>query len=156
MYLYHILYYLDTYDIDYLRNGNTVNQIQVDAPGAHNYADESDDYYETNINWKEIYQTALLRCPSDCAICMLPIHCTVNYCHIQHSNNTQVAQINSNKRDVILSCSHLFHEHCIGNFEKFVGNMNQISSSITNNSNATTCCPVCRSKYTKKLFRIMN
>ena len=27
---------------------------------------------------------------------------------------------------------------------------------ITNNSNATTCCPVCRSKYTKKLFRIMN
>ncbi len=26
----------------------------------------------------------------------------------------------AHKKNVILSCSHVFHEHCIGNFEKFL------------------------------------
>ena len=44
-------------------------------------------------------------------------------------------------REVLLSCSHMFHRHCLTSFEKFMRAEER-------------CCPVCRgTKYQKKITR---
>jgi len=63
----------------------------------------------------EVFNTAVLRCPCDCAICMLPIHCS------QYAPTAlTVSGSSASRRDVLLSCSHLFHEKCILSFERFL------------------------------------
>ncbi|KAL4228549.1 RING finger protein 32 [Mactra antiquata] len=51
------------------------------------------------------------------------------------------ARQNTKRRTVLLSCSHVFHETCLDTFEEL--------SLETNNS-----CPVCRSKYQKKVLNV--
>lgn len=45
----------------------------------------------------------------------------------------------NDKQSVLLSCSHVFHNNCISSFEKF-----SIQKCPT--------CPICRSKYQKKII----
>ena len=65
----------------------------------------------------EVFNSAVLRCPTDCAICMLPIHCSQS---AAASTGGTVSSGSANRRDVLLSCSHLFHENCILSFERFL------------------------------------
>lgn len=67
------------------------------------------------LNEADVYSTAVLRCPCDCAICMLPIHSS-QYAPTAAGTTCGGA----NKRDVLLSCSHLFHENCILSFERYL------------------------------------
>lgn len=66
----------------------------------------------------DVYAAAVGRCPCDCAICMLPVGQATSAvvagtgAHSSHASNS--------RRDVVLSCSHIFHEKCIGNFERFL------------------------------------
>ena len=84
----------------------------------------------------DILSSSLSRGSCDCAICMLPINMAavateINCRFSSSSSSTSVLPYNyhnsgsngsnTNKRIVVLSCSHLFHEFCIHNFEKFLG-----------------------------------
>jgi hypothetical protein len=65
------------------------------------------------MRWSDIVNQAVSRGACDCAICMVPISSTTLFPHsggATHSNN---------KKHVILSCSHVFHEWCITSFENF-------------------------------------
>jgi len=114
------------------------------ACSSEMYADQSGYCSETNINWIEVFNSAVLRCPTDCAICMLPIHCSQS---AAASTGGTVSSGSANRRDVLLSCSHLFHENCILSFERF------LTTTVSQSSNKKSC-PVCRSSYTKRLFRL--
>ena len=68
---------------------------------------------EYNTKWDEIKRKALERNEPECPICMN---------HFESKNQ------------ILLSCSHIFHEACLLSFERF----------------ANTCkCPICRSEYSK-------
>eukprot|EP01038_Epipyxis_sp_PR26KG_P004389 gene4389-6206_t len=99
---------------------NDFNLNEQLLPSAIDKNDEQ--FLETN--WIAIKSIANARGQNDCAICMLPV-------------TNQIKQ--EIKKNVILSCSHVFHESCICNLERFVGNMNKR-------------CPVCRSSYTRTHF----
>lgn len=71
----------------------------------------------------DVYTAALGRCPCDCAICMLPIgQATAATMNPVTSNNS--------RRDVVLSCSHIFHEKCIGNFERFLSDTVRVPLTV--------------------------
>lgn len=74
---------------------------------------------ETSTPWSQVQKQALCRGQSDCAICMLPVSADVSLLHDLPSR----AKLQPNvKHSVLLSCSHVFHQHCIGNFERFTRN----------------------------------
>lgn len=78
---------------------------------------------ETSTPWSQVHKQALCRGQSDCAICMLPVSADISLLHDLPSR----AKLQPNvKHSVLLSCSHVFHQHCIGNFEKFT--RNEVSS----------------------------
>lgn len=72
---------------------------------------------EAKTIWGEVHAQALARGPSDCAICMIAITLTTNA--NANSNNNNINANNNGKKSVLLSCSHLFHDTCITNFERF-------------------------------------
>ncbi len=69
----------------------------------------------------EVFGDAKSRGACDCAICMFPI------VHVSAAQPNQ----NTARRNVILSCTHVFHEHCIGNFEKFLANTVRLRNSLS-------------------------
>lgn len=79
----------------------------------------------TDVQWENAVAKSLHRndCGHECSIC-------------------QVAFVaSSTSAQVILSCSHVFHEMCIKQFEKFV-----------RLSGAAACCPICRAaRYHKRV-----
>lgn len=84
-----------------------------------------------------IFDQAANRGSCDCVICMQPIQLT----NIEPSTITpRLSQelLRIKKTSILLNCSHVFHESCINNFEKFARN--------------EKCCPVCRSYYIKRLL----
>lgn len=114
---------------------------------------------ETSTPWSQVQKQALCRGQSDCAICMLPVSADVSLLHDLPSR----AKLQPNvKHSVLLSCSHVFHQHCIGNFERFTRNEvsarrcvpRQPSDRLTRRppSQGSLNCPVCRSKYSKRLL----
>eukprot|EP01032_Pedospumella_encystans_P007574 gene7574-9073_t len=139
---------------------------EYDESAHLEYADECEEYcQESHTLWKDIYNTALKRFPCDCAICMLPVGNVTTNANTNASTNasTNIAtaftpripeadndniiakhhKSYANKREIILSCSHVFHAKCIANFERFL------------RATKTRVCPVCRSEYSKKNFRIV-
>eukprot|EP01036_Dinobryon_divergens_P023140 gene23140-31457_t len=145
------------------------NQLQFDRTQQqqlqhHHLQNIGNSYqnYDTQLSeqeWRDVLSSSLTRGSCDCAICMLPINmvavATEINCRFSSSsssstsvpnngpsNNISCNCSNTNKRIVVLSCSHLFHEFCIHNFEKFLGL-------------AIPTCPVCRSSY-EKLNLIQN
>lgn len=77
------------------------------------------------INLSDILLKAEERGFEDCAICM-----GSNSISMQKNNHNHQCGRTSNRGQrpiLILSCSHIFHHHCIQNFEKFLVN-NNVSS----------------------------
>mmetsp|Transcript_28486 Transcript_28486/g.40562 ORF Transcript_28486/g.40562 Transcript_28486/m.40562 type:complete len:238 (+) Transcript_28486:344-1057(+) len=99
-------------------------QTSIDTPitshGNNSLMTSPHGWRMTEQDWTEVIESARVRGPGDCPICMLPA-----------PHGTTI------KKNVILSCSHVFHEFCILNFEKFLGN-------------TIPTCPVCRSDYEKR------
>ena len=81
---------------------------------------ENLDFNTNGDSWKEIHDLAVKRDNKECSICL--------------------AKLNSSKKIVLLTCSHLFHEHCLVSFENYSINSNHV-------------CPVCRSTYMKKEYK---
>lgn len=90
-------------------------------------------YSNSCILWNiiDVYYTALKRFPCDCAICMLPVGVTASIAHTSRvpdiplvDTENAVAVKNHKmyigKKEIILSCSHVFHAKCIANFERFL------------------------------------
>lgn len=97
---------------------------------------------EAAAPWGAVHAQALARGATDCAICMLSVSAlqaaAVPDSTLRGRSQPLVSQ--TAKKCVILSCSHVFHEHCVGNFERFAREESQQN------------CPVCRSKYSKRLL----
>ncbi len=56
--------------------------------------------------------------------------------------------------EVLLSCSHVFHRHCIASFERFVRHPNEVNSVSGNKIKGTPICPLCRSpNYQKRITK---
>eukprot|EP01084_Bolivina_argentea_P043507 80163_1 len=72
----------------------------------------------TGKRWVEIKAVAIERNETDCSICMEQL---------------------KEKKCVLLSCSHVFHNDCVQSFERFT--LNRIST-----------CPICRQEYEKIVF----
>lgn len=109
--------------------------IEIDE---YNFGHDHDDakqeveaYCTSSVSesqWKAAFNAARSRGTDECAICMSSYHGSV-----------------ANRTPILLSCSHVFHKHCITNFEKFVtkGHLHDEERSH---------CPVCRSIYEKREF----
>lgn len=83
----------------------------------------------------DVFDQALSRGPSDCAICMIPLAVTLTNPTSTHlifplpvppSSNQQnpnganaTTTIATNKKCILLSCTHIFHDSCISSFERF-------------------------------------
>ena len=73
------------------------------------------------MKFSDVYVSAVSRWPCDCAICMLPVESAATAAVTSGAvGYVQSAVSVHNRRDVVLSCAHIFHETCIGNFEKFL------------------------------------
>lgn len=81
---------------------------------------------EVSAPWSQVHEQSLARGLNDCAICMLPVSAEISLLHDLPSRSKMQMQV---KHSVLLSCSHVFHQHCIGNFEKFT--RNEVSSVYT-------------------------
>lgn len=69
-----------------------------------------------------VKSTAEERGGCDCAICMLPVKLgSKPYSLLQLNSFTATRSAAQQKGSIILSCTHIFHHHCISNFEKFIG-----------------------------------
>lgn len=77
-----------------------------------------------DYEWEVIKQRADLRADVECPICMMAF--------------------GAGKHQVLLSCSHVFHDSCLYSFEKFTVNQLQ-----TENGMSAAGCPMCRSPYQK-------
>lgn len=77
----------------------------------------------TIIQWNELLEQAKRRRNADCAICMSGV------CK------------NRNRRVVLLSCSHMFHQRCIMMLEQFV-----------EETRSHPLCPMCRCPFEKRLL----
>jgi hypothetical protein len=96
---------------------------------------------EHSVPWSQVHEQAVSRGHSDCAICMLPVSTEISNLHEQPHVQEKASKVFSNvKYSVLLSCSHVFHQQCIGNFEKFTRH------------EGTYNCPVCRGHYSKRLL----
>lgn len=77
------------------------------------------------LQFADIYSSAIKRFPCDCAICMLPVGAplppsTARDAENEHDALSKHRHFHSSRREIILSCSHVFHAKCIGNFERFL------------------------------------
>jgi hypothetical protein len=61
---------------------------------------------------------------TDCAICMSSVSCQLSNDGMKGTLTMKGKNmtLQSQKKTLILSCSHLFHQQCLGNFEKFARN----------------------------------
>jgi hypothetical protein len=75
--------------------------------------------------WEAIVHRARLREDSECPICM--------------------GTFAGDKAQVVLSCSHVFHESCIHSYERF-------TAMQANEGGMVRGCPMCRSAYQKAPF----
>ncbi|ORC92224.1 RING finger protein 32 [Trypanosoma theileri] len=89
----------------------------------------------TEEEWKKIESTALRRNvvmplgSNACSICQEPFYATME------------------QGQLLLSCSHVFHENCFRQFEKFA------RRSRGKHDATPMCCPICRrSNYHKRIF----
>ncbi|XP_024534883.1 RING finger protein 32 [Selaginella moellendorffii] len=71
---------------------------------------------ESDLNWHQVIEKAIERYDIDCSICIMPL---------QKDGGSNLS---------LLSCSHLFHSHCISEFEAF-------------HASAELLCPICRTMY---------
>jgi len=107
-------------------------------------ADSKQSYDRPNTlcdaEWNEILQRSKERGLGECAICM---------CGLSYSDGDIKGGVTKRfKYNILLSCSHIFHEKCINNFERF-------SLSATDDATyQALCCPICRmSNYMKYKFK---
>ena len=105
--------------------GRGVLEGGEDAAAQDKHGDSDSDSGEVSrVQWDSILQQSLRReCNVECAICMSDV------------------EKNRNRRVVLLSCSHVFHQQCIMMLEDFV-------------KTAEDCplCPMCRCPFEKKLL----
>ena len=67
---------------------------------------------------------------------------------LTHSLTHSLGMTKRSKFNVLLSCSHIFHEKCINNFERFS------VSAAEDATHHVLCCPICRmSNYMKYKFK---
>lgn len=66
----------------------------------------------------DVLDQAILRGACDCAICMIPMTTTFEF-NIFDSQHSSLMQHHNQKKSVLLSCTHLFHEACLTSFERF-------------------------------------
>jgi hypothetical protein len=85
---------------------------------------------QERVDWNAVYQQACERDFRECPICM-----------------TSLTNSNNSRMIALLSCGHVYHGNCIGNFEKFRSEDGNGSGKIINNT-----CPCCRQFYQKRLF----
>jgi len=71
-----------------------------------------------DVDWDAVYEQASERDFSECPICIMPLY-------------------EGKQALMLLSCGHVFHGVCIGNFERFDTQL------------YTHCCPCCRQHYQK-------
>ena len=94
----------------------------------------------SDAEWNEILQRSRERGLGECVICM----CGLSY----FDGDTKGGVIKRSKYNVLLSCSHIFHEKCLNNFERFA------LSAADDATHHILCCPICRmSNYMKYKFK---
>ncbi|XP_028816930.1 RING finger protein 32 [Denticeps clupeoides] len=106
--------FLSDIDRSLLSSRNLFRQLEA----GHQSGLETED-------WEKIQEKAMQREVKDCPICMTPL-----YASCPGSAPRQI---------LLLSCSHLFHHHCLEAFELFC-------------VEAWPTCPLCRSSYEKKVI----
>ncbi|XP_042255947.1 RING finger protein 32 isoform X1 [Thunnus maccoyii] len=84
-------------------------------------------------DWDRIQSQVIHRGVWDCPICLTALYSPSLRIEAGGSNQQQC------RRTVLLSCSHLFHQHCLEAFEAFT-------------ADSRPTCPLCRSVYHKKLI----
>ncbi|KAK2859560.1 hypothetical protein Q5P01_004180 [Channa striata] len=84
-------------------------------------------------DWDQIQSQVIQRGVHECPICLTAL-CSQNLPAIAGRSNHQ-----QHRHTVLLSCSHLFHQHCLEAFEAFTADSRPL-------------CPLCRSVYYKKLI----
>lgn len=97
-----------------IRFSRQVFQQQTDPATEDDDAEPSCKPAHTAEDWAAIHERARARGESDCAICLNALSCPTNV--------------------TLLSCTHVFHAHCLRAFEDF--NIYEIP-----------LCPVCRGSY---------
>ena len=84
--------------------------------------------------WAKIKEQAVARGETDCPICFMPL----NY-----------------KKTLLLSCSHVYHQSCLANFEKFEKEADIAKYDGVGSDGFKCSCPMCRTQgYTKIDFQI--
>uniref|UniRef100_A0A8C6UXF2 Ring finger protein 32 n=1 Tax=Neogobius melanostomus TaxID=47308 RepID=A0A8C6UXF2_9GOBI len=83
-------------------------------------------------HWDRIQSQVIQRGVWDCPICLTPLH-------KPSLTERDSASFPRYRHTLLLSCSHLFHQHCLESFESFT-----VDSRLS--------CPVCRSVYHKRLL----
>ena len=115
----------------------------------------------SDAEWNEILQRSRERGLGECAICMCGLSHydgdikggTPSLTHLliysfTHSLTHSLGMTKRSKFNVLLSCSHIFHEKCINNFERFS------VSAAEDATHHVLCCPICRmSNYMKYKFK---
>lgn len=81
-------------------------------------------------HWDTIQRQVIQRGVWDCPICLTPLH-KPSVTERDSANNSP------HRHSVLLSCSHLFHQHCLESCESF-------------SADGRLSCPVCRSAYHKR------
>jgi hypothetical protein len=100
---------------------------------------------EETIAWDDVKDSAFSRGLGDCAICMTPNAIYQNSSESKFGSTSDkkrsVHYYNSSRQLSLLSCSHVFHTHCLINFEKFAETQQK-----------PLLCPCCRSNYDRILL----
>jgi hypothetical protein len=115
-----------TTPLNHVLNRTVLGKVSFDTRYYNKYTSE----YCSTFS-KDVLNQAMQRGACDCAICMIPMTMTMTLnLHDVESHHSTLMQQHNQKKSVLLSCTHLFHESCLSSFEKFSRNeVCDISSS---------------------------
>eukprot|EP01135_Chromosphaera_perkinsii_P011566 Nk52_evm5s2449 gene=Nk52_evmTU5s2449 len=127
--------------------------LLMDSKNGNGTCTEDSATSSSELYWDTIRKDALRRLArvpnEECAICLAQIQ---PYKHINTNSGSNTGHEGVGKRSiVVLSCTHLFHQHCITSLEQFTTGT---GDSHSPSSSPHFSCPVCRSHYTRRSIQL--